>query len=182
MQIKTTILLLAILIKISTAEHPGLNDNKTTMECICDVTICIKKCCEQGKYLTDKTQCETTKENFTVALGKIVSENYSLVNEPCRGKFEMLLLDPLNISEDAFEINKNGFLVLLASGDVYEDYCVDFIESTDIVRALLCFQIGSGAAGTRHVITGNSRSLCIASLLRYLKAIYFNKNLSKIML
>lgn len=156
MQIKKIILLLAIFVKIvAAAQQPCLDANKTAMGCVCDVTTCIKKCCEMGKYLTDKTQCETTKENFTMALGDIVSGNYLLVNESCREEFDMVLLDPLNISEDAFRINKDGFLVLLASGDVYEDYCVDFIESTDAVKALLCFEIGNGSANTRHVITGN---------------------------
>lgn len=125
---------------------------------VCDVSTCIKKCCAKGEYLADKDQCEKTKENFTSALYEIVPEDYLVIYQPCRGVHETLLLDPLNITEDAFRINKDGVLVLMESGETYENYCVDFIESTDVVRALLCFETENGNTGSHHVIIGNYAS------------------------
>lgn len=103
---------------------------------------CIKKCCAEGEYLADEEQCVNTTVNFTSALGLIAPGNYYLVNKPCGGGSQMLLLDPANISEDAFRIRDDGSLVVDDSGEVFGDYCVDFVETTDAVKALLCFDAG----------------------------------------
>lgn len=144
---KFLVISLAIFAKFCT----GSNETRGS---VCGIALCIRKCCPVGKYLANKSQCESTKENFTSALAEIVSENYSVINQPCVGEHETLLLDPMNFSEDAFKISENGFLVVVGNGDVYENYCVDFIETVEVVRALLCFGIENGGEQTHHVVTG----------------------------
>lgn len=113
---------------------------------------CIKKCCAEGQYLLDEEQCLNTTVNFTSALGIIAPVNYFLMNKPCDRGSQMLLLDPVNISEDAFRIGDDGSLVMDESGEVFGDYCVDFIETTDAVKALLCF--GEGGKSVEHATLG----------------------------
>lgn len=148
-----TALLLILLTTAVQAGFPSAIFNKSdTMECIYNT--CIKKCCAEGQFLADKNQCENTKENFTGALGMIAPVNYFLINKPCGDGNETLLLDPGGISEDAFRIRDDGFLVLEESGDVFGEYCVDFIEATDVVKALLCFDAG-GDKVIEHNTIGN---------------------------
>lgn len=147
-----------ISLKIITIEGICSNNTENYLDnigCICETITCIRKCCAKGQYVADKNQCESTSENFTNALDEIAPENYFLIEKPCSGRHETLLLDPANVSEDAFKIADDGFLVMTASGDVYEEYCVDFVESMDVVRALLCFDVESDGKGFHHDTIGN---------------------------
>lgn len=127
-----------------TPEKYDINEDKTT-GCVCDIMTCLKKCCAEEQYMADKDQCNSTQANFSSALVDIVPRNYFIINKPCTGEHETILLDPASNIEDAFQINVNGVLVMKDTGEMYEDYCVDFIEETDIVRALICINVeGSG--------------------------------------
>lgn len=109
------------------------------MGCVCNLRACIRKCCPSGQYIADSSQtCVNTDTEFrvgTIAAADITT--YSIITGKCNTP--SVLLDPENSTEDSFSITANGSLAWTDMEIIkLAEYCVDYVRSTDTIKALVC--------------------------------------------
>lgn len=109
------------------------------MGCVCNIKACIRKCCPTGQYIADSSQtCTDTDADFRVdAITAADITTYSIITGKCNTP--SVLLDPENSTEDSFSITANGSLLWTDTEIIQlQEYCVDYVRSTNTVKALVC--------------------------------------------
>lgn len=126
---------------ITYREEQYFENEGKTMGCICNVKACIKKCCPIGKYMTSEKQCVETEKKITEDILPLIGSRdintYAIIDVPCNKRG--VLINP-EVDNEQVVIQANGSLLLGEEGDDEEidDYCVDYIGSTDYVQIVLC--------------------------------------------
>ncbi|KAK4872553.1 hypothetical protein RN001_014582 [Aquatica leii] len=109
--------------------------------CICDINVCVRKCCPLGQYMTNKT-CVDTNKTFVIPEQKRPDLNgYQFIfGNDCKHKKRRTVLDPAWNSDQDFILTENGKIWVPAEKLLFklQDYCVDYIEDFDEIRALVC--------------------------------------------
>lgn len=108
------------------------------MGCICNLRICVMKCCPEGEYYDSNRTCAPT--DATLDISRITAGDittYALLTGKCNGP--AILLNPAN-EGDNFTINSEG--ELLVGRDVItitsDRYCLEYYEDTTVVKAVVC--------------------------------------------
>lgn len=139
------------------------------MGCICNIRSCIRKCCPPGQYIINSNQtCANTDVEFhvnTITSADITT--YSIITGKCNT--QSVLLDPENSTQDSFTITANGSLLWTDMELIsLTEYCVDYIRSTDSVKALIC--VDENTATVHNTI--GTRLLFNYSLIFYCQVRY----------
>lgn len=122
--------------------------------CPCNLKQCIRKCCDDNQYIDTNKTCSTINgiNNIQIDLQDITVSDittYALLTGKCNGP--SFLVDPSNSSEDSFLISANGELIWAEQSIDVDHYCIDYIRSTDVLKALVCEE---GDVSTAHYSIG----------------------------
>ncbi|KAF5272705.1 hypothetical protein FQA39_LY07732 [Lamprigera yunnana] len=126
-------------ILFTSKHYKDVNGVKTG--CICDINVCVRKCCPLGQYMTNKT-CVATEKTFVIPEEKRPELNayQFIIGSDCKHKKRRTILDPTWSEQQQFIVTKDGKLSVLFDSTTFklQDYCVDYIEDFDEIRALVC--------------------------------------------
>lgn len=121
--------------------------------CPCNLKQCIRKCCDDNQYIdTNKTCSPINGINIEKHLQEVTESDittYAILTGKCNGP--SFLVDPGNSSEDSFAISATGELIWAEQLIDVDHYCIDYIRSTDVLKALVCEE---GDASTQHFSIG----------------------------
>ncbi|KAK5639903.1 hypothetical protein RI129_010714 [Pyrocoelia pectoralis] len=121
--------------------YTGKDLNNVKGGCFCDMNVCVRKCCPLGQYMSNRT-CLASNNSFIIPEEKRpdLSGYQMIFGNECQHQKRRTLLDPVWTSEQDFVIMANGKLRTPFDGVVYKlrDYCVDYIEELDGIKALVC--------------------------------------------
>lgn len=133
--------------------------NDTMFGCVCNLRSCIRKCCPSGQFLYNRS-CEANNKTFGSVGGSLIS-GYSIINGNECLKKSRLLLDPRE-EHQVFHLRPDGGLEVPSHKDSYGylDYCVDYIQEEDVVKALVCVEDPSAA---QYYWIGTSLNLLLFS-------------------
>lgn len=115
--------------------------NGVKVGCICNIKVCIKKCCPIGEYMLNKT-CVPTGMPFEIprSIRPNIDSYHLIFGNECGKRFKRSLLDPTYVEEDKFVLLKDEKLLITSNKQIIKlkHYCVDYIEDLDDVKALVC--------------------------------------------
>ncbi|KAF5288084.1 hypothetical protein FQR65_LT12134 [Abscondita terminalis] len=109
--------------------------------CICDINVCVRKCCPLGQYMTNRT-CVDTDKPFVIPQVKRPNLNrfQFIFGNDCKHKKRRTRLQPAFGVDQDFIITESGKLFTPFDRVTFKlpDYCVDYIEDFEQIEALLC--------------------------------------------
>lgn len=138
--------------------------NGSKLGCVCNLRTCLRKCCPPGLFLYNKS-CEEGNKTFDSVGGSSIS-GYSIISgNTCRKK-SRLLLDPRNDNQ-VFYLRPDGGLDVPSHRDSYGvlEYCVDYVQEEDVVKALVCVEDVQGASAAQYYWIGTSLNLLFNTYL-----------------